>query len=276
MKDSLTDPDIHVGEANEQLSTDETQKTQEAQKMETMPVVDKPLPSPIKVDTKKARGKKPQATKFNKRDATHARMLQERCRQLCLSLFYREHAPVRSLGFTSSIDKEGKSFLASVTAQVLSHDSNVPVTLVECDWEHPSQHEYFGIPTTPGLAEWLSGTCDEEDIRYQVDSNLTVIPAGNGAQDAVRLLKQIQQTGLLNIFSHSNELYIFDLPPIITTGYGSLAAGLVESIVIVVRAQVIPDRMIAETCSQLKDFPIHGIILNQDESRIPHWIRQLL
>jgi Mrp family chromosome partitioning ATPase len=276
MKNNLTDPDMPVVEANEHHSTDETQKLQKAQKMELPPVVDISLPSPTKVDTKKARDKKPQPIKMIKRDEANALRLQEHCRQLCHSLFYREHAPVRSVGFTSSIDGEGKSLLASITAQVLAHDSIEPVTLIESNWEHPSQHEYFGIPATPGLAEWLNGTCDEEDIRYQVDGNLTVIPAGNGAQDAVKLLKQVHQNGLLNTFSHSNELYIVDLPPIITTGYGSLAAGLVESIVIVVRAQVIPDYMIEETCSRLKDFPIHGIILNRDESRIPRWIRQLL
>jgi Mrp family chromosome partitioning ATPase len=276
MKDSLTDPDVPVVEVNEHHSSAEIQETQETQKKETLSVVSKPLSSPRKADTKKARGKKPQPTKIKKRDATQARMLQERCRQLCLSLFYRELAPVRSLGFTSSIDGEGKSLLAAAAAGVLAHDSNVPVTLIECDWEHPGQHKYFDIPATPGLAEWLGGTCDEEDIRYQVDDNLTIIPAGDGSQEAVKLLKQVQQNGLLNTFTHSNELYIVDLPPILTAGYGSLAAELVESIVIVVRAQVIPDRMVAETCAQLKDLPIHGIILNHNESRIPRWIRQLL
>ena len=151
-------------------------------------------------------------------------MLLERCRNLCISLFYRENAPVRSLGFTSSIQGEGKSFFASITAQVLAHDSIEPVTLIECNWEHPTLHEYFDIPATPGLAEWLRGTCDEDDIRYQVDKNLTVIPAGNGSHDAVKLLNQLNEHGLKKAFQHTNELYIVDLPSIITTGYGSLAA----------------------------------------------------
>ncbi len=273
---SSGDQDIPGVEAEEPPTTDTIEKKQAELEIELPPEFDKPFPTPEKVNTKKTRGKKPQPTTSNKRDDANVHMLLERCRHLSLSLFYRENAPVRSLGFTSSIAGEGKSFLALVTAQVLAHDSTKPVTLVECNWDHPSQHEYFGIPATPGLAEWLRGMCDEEDIRYQVDSNLTVIPAGNGAHDAVKLLNQVQQHGLLNTFTPSNGLYIVDLPPIITTGYGSLAASLLESIVIVVRAQVIPDRMIAETCSQLKDVPIHGLILNQDESRIPRWLRQLL
>jgi protein-tyrosine kinase len=269
-------PDITGIEAKEEALTDEEQSLYVVVKKDLSPKVATLPAPPTIVESKKTRGKKPQPAKSNKRDETNARMLQESCRQLCLSLFYREHAPVHSLGFTSSIDGEGKSFLASVTAKVLAHDSTKPVTLVECDWEHPSQYEYFGIPATPGLAEWLRGTCDEDEIRHQVDENLTVIPAGNGSQDAVKLLNQVLQHGLQKTLKRANDLYIVDLPPIITSGYGSLAASLLESIAIVVRAQVISERMVVETCTQLKDLPIHGIILNQDESRIPRWIRQLL
>ncbi len=273
---NTTEEDITVSDAKSQPAADETQKLSARQKIEFPPLVETPLPQTKIVYTKKSSAAKLQDTKLNKRDAASARMLQERCRQLCLSLFFREHAPVRSLGFTSSIRGEGKSFLAQVTAQVLAHDSSDPVTLIECNWEHPSLHEHFGIPATPGLAEWLRGVCDEDDIRYQVDGNLTVIPAGNGSADAVKLLKQVQKNGLLKTFKPSNELFILDLPPIATTGYGSLAASLLDSIVIVAHAQVISDKMIAETCSQLKGLPVHGIILNQGESKIPGWLRQLL
>jgi Mrp family chromosome partitioning ATPase len=265
-------PDITVIEAKEEAVTDEKPRMQVIEKKDVASKVAMPPAQPTVVEPKKTRGKKQQPTK---RDVANARMLQESCRQLCLSLFYREHTPVHSLGFTSSIDGEGKSFLASVTAQVLAHDSSKPVTLVECDWEHPSQHDYFGIPATPGLAEWLRGTCDEEDIRHRVDENLTIIPAGMGSRDAVKLLNQLLHHGLQNTFKHANELYIVDLPPIIASGYGSLASSMLESVVLVVRAQVISESMVVETCMQLKDAPIHGIILNQDESRIPLWIRQL-
>lgn len=219
----------------------------------------------------------PQPKLINKRVAAEAQMFQERCRQLCLSVFFREHAPLRSLGFTSSIPGEGKSFLAMATAEVLANDSSSPVTLLECDWEHPNLAEYFGFPMVPGLANWLRNECSEVSIRYQVSRNLTVIPAGNEKQDAVKLLQQIRlKGGFVNTLASSNELLIVDLPAIATTGYGSLAASLVESLTVVVRAGVTPDLQIAETCRRLKDLPVQGIILNQVKSRIPGWIQGLL
>ena len=213
---------------------------------------------------------------ISKRDTAIAHMLEERCRQLCLSTFFREQAPVRSLGFTSSIGGEGKSFLSLVTARVLARDNTIPVTLLECNWDHPSLHEYFGFPSTPGLAEWLREECDETAIRYEVDHNLTVIPAGNGRQDAVKLLHRVRQKGLLDTLSCSNELLIVDLPAIVTTGYGSMAASLVESLIVVVRAGVTPESMVAEACTQLKDLAVEGILLNQLQSRIPRLIRSVL
>ncbi len=235
-----------------------------------------PLPTPEKVNPEKTHTKKLLPTQFNKRDAAHVHMLRERCRHLNNALFYRENAPVRSVGFTSSIEGEGKSLLALATAQVLSQDSIEPVVLLECNWEHPTLHEHFGIPANPGLAEWLRGSCGEDEIHYRVESNLTVIPAGNGSHDAVKLLDRLYKQGLQKAFKQHSARYVVDLPPILTTGYGSLAARLPESIVVVVRAQLLPDRMVVETCSQLTGSTIHGIILNQAESHIPHWLRQLL
>jgi len=211
-----------------------------------------------------------------KRDEQNAYMTQERCRQLCLSIFYREQTPVRSLGFTSATSGEGKSFLATTSARALANDSGVPVTLLECNWEHPSVHEYAGIASSPGLAEWLRGEAGESAVRCQVENNLTIIPAGNGKHDAVRLLQQLRQKGSLNSLLRSNELLIVDLPPVVTSAYGKLMASLVDALVVVVRANVTPNTLIAETCAQLSGLPVEGVLLNQAESHLPRWLQHLL
>jgi protein-tyrosine kinase len=210
------------------------------------------------------------------RRAVDAQVVQEQCRRLCLSVFLREHAPARSLGFTSSLGGEGKTFLAMVTASVLVDDSYKPVTLLECNWEHPCLHEHFGFAQTPGLAEWLRGESDKASILHQIRPNLTVIPAGNGRQDAMRLLQYIRQQGLSDLLALSSELLVVDLPAIAPAAYGLLAASLVESLVVVVHAGVTSDILVAETCMQIKNLPVEGVILNQIESRIPRWLRDAL
>jgi protein-tyrosine kinase len=229
-----------------------------------------------KVRKQEKRQKQAPVKPIVKRDQLNAYMTQERCRHLCLSIFFREQTAVRSLGFTSSVGGEGKSFLASISARSLASDSGNPVTLLECNWEHPRVHDYFGIASSPGLAEFLRGEADERTIRYQIASNLTVIPAGNGRKDAVKLLQQLRQRGSLNTLCQANELLIVDLPPVITTAYGALMASLVDALIVVVRAHVTPDAMVAETCSQLSGLPVEGLLLNQVESHIPRWLQRLL
>lgn len=203
-------------------------------------------------------------------------LLQERCRQLGLSIFFGVDTKIHSLGLTSSIAGEGKSFMTMLMANILARDISNPITLLECNWENPCFHEYFGFNPTPGLAEWLRGECDERSIRYRVSPNLTVIPAGNCRQDAVRLLQHMRRNNTVDTFLHSDGLLIVDLPPVVTSAYGALAASLVDSLVLVIHAGVTTEVLVAETCIQLKDLPIYGVILNQVESRIPRWIRRLL
>jgi Mrp family chromosome partitioning ATPase len=202
--------------------------------------------------------------------------LREQCRQFCLAVFYRDQEPAQSLGFTSAVGGEGKTFLSMLTAGYLADDTDQPVTLVECNWERPSVHQQYSIPSTPGLAEWLRGECRAEEIRHVVKPNLTVIPAGNGKRDAVKLVHQFQRRGLLEIQAEKDELLIVDLPAITSSGYGLLAAKLVDSLVVVVRAGTTPEALVAETCNQLESLPVHGILLNQMESNIPLWIRKLI
>ncbi len=264
-------------ETQEESPIDETQKLPRPLSTELQRIAETPLPlqQPPVVHRRAPAGKVVTA-KMTKRDAEFVRLIQGRCRQLCVSLFFREHSPVRSVGFTSSIEGEGKSFLSLVMAQVLAHDTSEPVTLVECNWEHPGLHEHFGIPATPGLAELLRGSCSEDDIRYPVEDNLTIIPAGNGSRDSMKLLKQLQQVGLCNFFTNKNGLLVFDLPPILTAGYGALAASLLESLIFVAHEQAVTESMLAEAYSLIKDLPVHGVILNQGTSRIPRWIQQIL
>ena len=214
--------------------------------------------------------------RLSQRDEANLFAVREQARRLSLSLFFREQSPVRSLGFTSAVGGEGKSFMALMTASVLAHDSTEPVILVETNWEHPTLHEQLGLPATPGLAEWLRGEADESEVRHQVAENLSVITAGSGRGDAVKLLRVLRDRSAVDMISSTRALYIFDLPPIVSCSYGRMAASVVESVIVVVRAGITPEGMVAEASAQLKDLPVEGVMLNQVSSHIPQWLQRIL
>src|SRR5437879_1848217 len=68
------------------------------------------------------------ANSVSPRDVAQVRRAVEQCSGLCASTFFCEEAPVCSLGFTSALAGEGKSFVAALTAVVLATDCCRPAT----------------------------------------------------------------------------------------------------------------------------------------------------
>jgi Mrp family chromosome partitioning ATPase len=157
----------------------------------------------------------------------------------------------------------------------MASDLNIPVTLLECNWEHPCFNDIFSLGKGPGLAEWIRGECALEAIRQPVSSNLTVIRAGDDRHETIRLLQHLHKRGPLGLLDRPNEALIVDLPSLVTTAYGRLAASIAESLIVVVRMGVTPDSFVAEASTYLKDLRVHGVILNQVKSRLPRWLEQI-
>ncbi|MBX5451042.1 tyrosine-protein kinase family protein [Thermogemmatispora sp.] len=256
----------------EQMKLSQQDAEEHIETISTVQMPDTPVPA-SRVEPNRAPAS---ASSRQARELLNAQTVRERCRQLCASVFFRERSTIRSLGFTSAIAGEGKTLLALTTASVLASDSGRPVTLLECTWERPRLQALFDLPRRQGLAEWLRGECSEEAIRHRVAPNLTVIPAGDAAGQAMRWVRQLIEGQLVARLSSPEELFILDLPPLVPTGYGALAASLADALILVVHAGVTSDVLVSEACAQLKDLPVQGILLNQIESRIPRWIRQML
>lgn len=201
-----------------------------------------------------------------------ARRLRVQCGQLCVGLFLDERSAVRSLGFTSAIDGEGKTFMSRLAADVMATEHALPVTLLECNWGHQCFEEMFELEQGPGLAEWLRGECELRAIRQSVSSYLTVIRAGDDKGEAIRLLSQMRQKGVAEVLERPGEVLIADLPSILTTTYGTLAASVVESVIMIVRMGVTRQADVVEACSHLKDVHVEGVVLNSVKSRIPGWL----
>ena len=211
-----------------------------------------------------------------KQPAEMVQILRTRCKQIGISLFFKDNASVRSLGFTSAIGGEGKTFLARLTAEVMAEEGTFRVTLLECNWDKPTLGLAYNLPPGPGLSEWLLGRCPLEAIRRRVTGTLTVIPSGDTNYNVTQLLQKLQQRSIHSVLTDPNEILIVDLPATATTVYGPLAAQLPDLLILVVRMGVTPESQVAEACHSLRDSHVYGVIFNQVASRIPHWLQKIL
>lgn len=213
---------------------------------------------------------------LSERESGSIARLQAEFLHVSLPLFFADQQPVRSIGVTSAVAGEGKTLSALLASHALASSSRRPVLLVECDWDRPTLARDLHLPTSPGLSEWLRGTTDRSDVRHQFMPNLTVVPAGLGGPDAMTALAELQRPELRERLADPDELMILDLPSVLGSYYGVLAARLAEALFLVVRAGSTPASFITRATDELKELRVEGIILNQVHTRVPRWLQSLL
>jgi Mrp family chromosome partitioning ATPase len=202
--------------------------------------------------------------------------LQSEFMRVCLPLFFAEQDAIRSLGLTSALAGEGKTSVAWLVSHALATSFGQSVVLVECDWDRPTFSRGLGLPASPGLAEYLTGSCQRAEVRYQFLPNLTVIPAGLGGPAALAALAPLQREEFYGRLADPGELLILDLPSVLGSSYGTLAVRLAEALMLVVRAGATPAPLVSRASEELKAWRVEGLILNQVQTQIPHWLQRLL
>jgi len=92
----------------------------------------------------------------------------------------RGNMRLKKVCMASALPGEGKTFMAANLAATFVRQRGRRVLLVDADIRRPSQHEIFGAPQDPGLADYLKGDCDEFAIVQQGPlENLCFIAGGS-------------------------------------------------------------------------------------------------
>ncbi|HEV2716720.1 MAG TPA: hypothetical protein VGU64_15770, partial [Terriglobales bacterium] len=73
----------------------------------------------------------------------------------------REKQSLKKILVTSSLPKEGKSFVAANLAQVMVRQQGRRALLIDGDLRGPRLHQVLGTASSPGLSEYLLGEADE-------------------------------------------------------------------------------------------------------------------
>jgi capsular exopolysaccharide synthesis family protein len=180
---------------------------------------------------------------------------------------------VKTVVITSPLTSEGKTTTATNLALSVAQRSQ-RVLLVDADLRRGAIHTAFGVDRAPGLTSVLQEQTPFEEAVHVFEVAGTAAPihvlmSGPRVANPPALLASDAMRNLIRRTEARYDLVIIDSPPILAVGDAAILCGLVDGVVVVVRAGNTPRDALAYATEQLRmaRAPIVGAILNDVDFR---------
>lgn len=169
----------------------------------------------------------------------------------------------RSIVVTSPGKGDGKSLTAANLALTMAQEFQQRVLLVDADLRRPSIHELFGVPDAPGLTAVLMGGAALDDALMPLpEQRLTIMPCGSIPSHPAELLGSSGMRRLLDSLRARFDRVILDMPPVAPLADVSIVSGLIDGLLLVVRAGLTPKPAIERALSGLDPDKVLGLVFN--------------
>jgi capsular exopolysaccharide synthesis family protein len=168
---------------------------------------------------------------------------------------------VKTLLVTSAIPAEGKTVLSVNLAVALSQLEGVRVLLVDADLRKPTIAQFLKMNAEKGLSTFLQGTCEFDEICWQITPSLDVCPTLTMAQDTAEALHGSKMQTFLKLATDSHDIVILDAAPLLPVADTQVLAPLLDGAILAVRANQTPGDMVEQAAAILGPKLI-GTILN--------------
>ena len=143
--------------------------------------------------------------------------------------------PQRTVVVTSSVPGEGKT-TTSLSLAAASAASGARTLLIDCDLRQPSAHKNLGVDNEAGLAEFLSGQRNlEELVHVEPRTGLYYILAGKRPPSPTDLLGSLRMRKLLQQLGDAFDLVVLDTPPVLAVSDALLLVRQADTTIFVVR-----------------------------------------
>ena len=198
---------------------------------------------------------------LNANGAEQFRTLRSRLYQI------RAVRPLRTLLVTSSVPREGKTFVTSNLAQSIIRQPDRRVLMIDADLRCARVHTHLGAPSSPGLTDYLRGEVDEMAIiQHGQEGNLYLIPGGGEVANPSELLLNGRLKKLLDRVAPIFDWVILDSPPCLPVADATILADFCDGVILVVRAGTTPGPVAQRACQEMQGKNIVGIVLNAAEA----------
>src|SRR5262249_5617258 len=167
---------------------------------------------------------------------------------------------------TSTVQGEGKSFVAANLALSVIAESSRPTVLIDADPTRASISAIFGVDRGPGLLDALDQAVPMASTLRDTDvAGLSLVSAGRPRPLGAELFSSDRMRLFLEaaLAADKNRLILLDAPPILATTESSALARHVGQIVFVVEAERVNRRSVMEALNLVAICPDIGFVLNK-------------
>jgi capsular exopolysaccharide synthesis family protein len=174
---------------------------------------------------------------------------------------------------SSPVPEDGKSTTSTNLAITIAQ-TNSKVLLLDCDLRKGRLHNFFGIKSSPGISDCLSGMIDVEETIYSTShDNLYVMPMGSIPPNPTELMASKQMEDLIQRLEKEYDYIIMDTPPVNVVSDSLSLVKLVDGVVLVVREGMTSHPNIEGALTKYKfaetnllGFVLNGVALNAGKS----------
>lgn len=174
----------------------------------------------------------------------------------------------KTIMLTSSLAGEGKSTLCMNLA-ISCANAGKRVVVIETDLRRSRLYKIFGVPQSPGLADYLVGSKPAVPYTVAQIPNLSILVAGSKTPNPVDLLGSVEMQKLINDYSEQYDLVLFDSPPVLMLADSVVLSRMVEAVLFIVSAHSTPRDAVKNSINRLRmaGAPLVGTVLNRVQSQ---------
>jgi Mrp family chromosome partitioning ATPase len=183
-------------------------------------------------------------------------------------------AKLKRLGVTSAVRGEGRTSIAIAMAHIQVIELGRSTLLLDLDLERPALADLFGVPSRPGLTEVMRGDSSIEDAAHGLPDGLHLLTAGSAGGGGPRLAVELLTSSVLDRLQTRFDVIVADLPAIVHSPCGAVLAGAFDQLLLVVRADVTPSKLVRQATASVSVDPV--VLLNGTRTHIPGWISRML
>ncbi len=191
--------------------------------------------------------------------------LVEQFRRLAAALHHAQtQNGTRTVMVASAVEGEGKTLTATNLALTLSESYQKRVLLIDADLRRPSVHQRFHLDNRVGLSDTLKHVIDDGAMPvHRVSRNLWVITGGPPDPDPMSGLVSDTMRQLLAEAMEQFDWVVVDTPPVVLLPDANLLAAMIDTALLVVRANSTPYPLSQRAVEAIGKERILGIVLNR-------------